>query len=143
MFTIKVCEEIKSPASAVFLFAGDYVNDPTWRHGVSEMKYEGGSSAAAGVRTIETMRSFGSKAVTTAIITDYSEARTAFRSISGPVACEGSREFVAIKDGTRFCYSLTLRPEGFLRLFEPILKMVFMRQVIGDVKRLKGLLEQR
>lgn len=143
MFTISLSEEIHRSLEEVFVFAGDYANDPAWRHGVREMTYEGGSSAAVGVRTRETMRSLGANAVTIAEITEYATFRTAFRSISGPVACEGSREFIGTPAGTRFSYSLTLRPEGFLRAIEPVLKLIFLRQVRGDLRRLKDRLEQR
>ena len=89
------------------------------------------------------MRSLGSTAVTIAQITEYSTSRTSFRSLSGPVACEGTREFAGTPAGTRFSYSLTLRPAGFLRVLEPILKLVLLRQIRGDLRRLKDHLEQR
>lgn len=142
MFTISFSEEIHRPLEEVFLFAGDYANDPVWRTGVTGMTYEGGTSAAVGIRTRETMRSLGSTAVTIAEITEFSISRTAFRSISGPVACEGSREFVGTPEGTRFSYSLTLHPKGFLRVIEPILKLVFLRQVKADLRKLKHHLMQ-
>ena len=143
MFTISASAEIGLPPEDVFLFAGDYANDPLWRAGVVEMVYEGGASAAVGVRTRETMRSLGCTAVTVAEITEYWRSRTAFRSLSGPVACEGSREFVAVPGGTRFSYSLTLRPEGFFGIIGPILKRVLQWQLRGDLRRLKGHLERR
>jgi len=141
MFTISFSEEINRPLSEVFCFAGDYANDPVWRAGVAGMEYEGGKTAAVGVRTQETMRSLGRTAVTIAEITEHCTTRTAFRSISGPVACEGSREFVGTPGGTRFSYSLTLRPEGFLRIIEPLLKLVFFWQIKGDMRRLRTHLE--
>jgi len=105
------------------------------------MAYERGNAPAVGVRTRETMRSMGSTAVTVAEIVEYSPARTAFRSLSGPVPCEGSREFVATADGTRFTYALTLRPGGFLRLLAPLLRWLFARNVRADLQRLKAQLE--
>jgi hypothetical protein len=143
MFTISISEEISLPPEEVFFFAGDYANDPVWRAGVTEMTYDGGVSAAVGIKTRETMRSLGRTAVTVAEITEYSRSRTAFRSVSGPVACEGSREFVGTPAGTRFSYSLTLRPEGFYRIIEPVLKLVFQGQLRGDMRRLKNHLERR
>ena len=143
MFTISISEEIFRPPEEVFRFAGDYANDPVWRAGVTEMVYDGGASAAVGTRTRETMRSLGRTAVTVAEITEHSGSRTAFRSVSGPVACEGSREFIGTPGGTRFSYSLSLRPEGFLGMIEPILELVFQRRVRGDMRRLKNHLERQ
>ena len=107
------------------------------------MTLQEGGSPAVGVTTRETMRSFGRRAVTVAHITEYGEGRTAFRSISGPVSCEGMREFVMIPFGTRMTYSLTLYPKGLLRLIEPLLAVVFRKQVAGDMRRLKDILESR
>jgi hypothetical protein len=83
----------------------------------------------------------GQTAVTVAEITAYSPSRTAFRSLSGPVACQGSRQFAPSPNGTRFSYSLTLHPTGFLRLLQPVLRWVFAKQVRNDVLRLKKHLE--
>jgi len=141
MFTVTCSEEIRRTPQAVFAFAGDYANDPLWRTGVLGMEYEKDRKAGIGVRTWETMRSMGSTAVTVGEITEYAPARTAFRSLSGPVPCSGSREFAASSTGTRFTYSLTLHPAGLLRVLEPILRLVFAKQVKMDLRRLKQLLE--
>jgi len=141
MFTVSCSAEIRRPPGEVFAIAGNYTNDPSWRKGVRALVYETGGPPAVGTRTRETMRSMGRVAVTVAEVTAYSPSRTAFRSLSGPVACEGCREFVASPTGTTFTYSLTLRPAGFLRVLEPLLKAVFARQVQADVRRLKQRLE--
>lgn len=142
MFEVKCSVDIPRAPDVVFAFAGNYANDPVWRSGVLSMVYQTSGQPAAGVRTKEIMRSMGRKAVTIGEITEYSPARTAFRSISGPVSCEGSREFRAIGSGTRFTYSLTLRPTGFLGLIEPLLKRMFEKQIQADVQRLKQHLEK-
>jgi hypothetical protein len=141
MFEVSCSEEIARPPDVVFAFAGDYANDPSWRAGVLSMVYETAGSPGAGSRTRETMRSLGTSAVTVAEVTEYSPTRTAFRSLSGPIPCAGSREFMATPTGTRFTYSLTLQPAGALRVLEPLLKVVFARQVRADVQRLKHRLE--
>lgn len=141
MFTVSCSEQIQCPPVVAFAFAGDYSNDPKWRAGVLTMEYRTAGPVGIGTRTRETMRSMGRTAVTLAEITDYSPARTAFRSLSGPIACDGSREFAASATGTTFTYSLTLRPTGFLRLLEPLLKRVFQRQIRQDLIRLKRQLE--
>jgi len=105
------------------------------------MVYETGGPPAIGARTRETMRSMGRIVVTVAEVTEYSPSRTAFRSLSGPIPCAGCREFSAAPAGTTFTYSLTLRPTGLLRVLEPLLKLVFARQVRADIRRLKHQLE--
>ena len=143
MFTVSCSAEIQRPLDEVFAFAGDYANDPSWRAGVLAMVYETAGPPGVGSRTRETMRSMGRTVVTVGEVTEYSSARTAFRSVSGPVPCEGSREFAIRPGGTTFTYSLTLRPAGLLRLLGPLLRAAFARQVRGDVRRLKERLETR
>lgn len=141
MIEITVTEEIQRPVGQVFAFAGDYQNDPHWRKGVTAMTYETDTPCAVGSRTRETMESMGRKVTTVAEVTAFSPARTAFRSLSGPVSCNGYRDFVATERGTRFTYSLTLYPRGLLHLLEPLLRPMFVRQVRADVGRLKALVE--
>lgn len=143
MFTVLYSEEIRRSPEVVFAFAGDYSNDPLWRTGVVSMVYETSGPPGVGARTRETMHSMGRIAVTVGEVTAYSPTRTAFRSLSGPVPCDGSREFAASPMGTKFTYSLTLRPTGFLRVLEPLLRLVFAKQVRTDVRKLKFHLEAR
>ena len=141
MIEVSCSEEILRSPDVVFEFAGDYANDPSWRAGVLSMVYETSGPPAIGARTRETMRGLGRTAVTVAEVTEYSPSRTAFRSLSGPVPCDGSREFLATSAGTRITYSLTLRPTGALRVLEPLLRRLFAKRVRADVRRLKHHLE--
>jgi hypothetical protein len=141
MFAISCSADIKCSPEAAFAFAGDYSNDPLWRTGVLAMSHEPANPPKVGSTTRETMRSMGRIAITVAEITEYSSSRTAFRSLSGPVSCSGSRQFVASPTGTTFTYSLTLHPTGHLRLLEPLLRWLLARQVREDVLRLKNHLE--
>jgi hypothetical protein len=141
MFTVTASELIQRSPSMVFALSGDYANDPLWRRGVAEMVYETEGAPRAGSRTRETMRSLVGTTVTVAEVVTFGPSRTAFRSLSGPVPCEGSRAWVAEGGGTRFTYSLTLRPEGAWRWLEPLLRWMLGRQVRDDVRRLRVRLE--
>jgi hypothetical protein len=141
MFTITQSEVLRCSPKLAFEFAGDYTNDPKWRSGVLSMDYETGGPPSVGTRTRERMRSMGVSATTVSEVTEYSPARTAFQSLSGPVDCSGSRDFAACPSGTMFIYSLTLQPRGVLRIAEPILRMLLTRQVLVDMKRLKWQIE--
>lgn len=141
MFSVSCTVEIACSPEVVFRYAGNYANDPEWRTGVLAMVYETSGAPAVGVRTRETMRSMGRTIVTIAEITEYSPARTAFRSLSGPVGCDGSREFAGHGGETRFTYSLTVRPTGLLRVLEPFLRVALSSQVRRDMSRLKNRLE--
>ena len=144
MFTVVAAEDIKRPAAEVFAFAAEYGNDPAWRKGVVAMSYENAKSAHAGIRTREVMRSMGAEHLIIAEIVEFSPGRrTAFRTISGPIQCDGFRQFAEIPGGTRFTYSLTLRPAGPWRLLEPLLRYLFAKQARADVESLRTRLEAR
>ena len=72
-------------------------------------------------------------AVETAIPT--SVART------GAVPCHGFRHVEVAGDGARVTYSLTLEMSGIMRLLSVVLRPLLERQVGGDMRRLKALLE--
>jgi hypothetical protein len=141
MFNVSCSEEIACSPEVVFAFAGDYANDTQWRTGVLAMVYETSGAPAIGARTRETMRSMGRTVVTVGEVTEYSPTRAAFRSLSGPVSCDGSREFAGSPNGTKVTYSLTLRPAGLLRVLEPLLRVALSKQVQRDMRRLKQRLE--
>ena len=141
MFIISQSEIIRCSPEAAFAFAGDYANDPSWRHSVVSMEYETSGLPAVGTRTREQMRSLGITAITVAEVIEYSPTRTAFRTLSGPVECFGSRDFCEHPPGTRFTYTLTLRARGMMRLVEPLLGALLTRQVRADLRRLKQRLE--
>ena len=144
MFTVVATRDISRPVSEVFAFAGDNRNDPAWRKGVISMSYENAESPRVGVRTREAMRSMGMEHLIIAEIVELTpDRRTAFRTLSGPVQCDGFREFMQIPSGTRFTCSLTLRPSGFWRLLEPVLKSLFAKQIKADVEILRTYLESR
>ncbi|CAG0992902.1 hypothetical protein ANAEL_02402 [Anaerolineales bacterium] len=77
------------------------------------MVYETSGPPAVGTRTRETMRSMGSTAVTIGEVVEFSSSRTAFRSLSGPIPCNGSREFSATPAGTKFTYFSIFVPQVF------------------------------
>ncbi|MDI1238046.1 MAG: SRPBCC family protein [Polaromonas sp.] len=142
MITISHTEEMRCSPEQAFAFAGDYANDPLWRQGVLSMDYENSGAPSVGARTRERMRSLGFAAITVAEVIEYSESRTAFRSLSGPLPCSGSRHFIACPTGTRVTYTLTLDGRGAMRLIEPLLGILLARQVPADLRRLKQQLEQ-
>ena len=70
---------IRRPVGEVFAFAGEYENDPLWRSGVEEMRYETPGGLSAGARTREVMRFPGGSATTVAEIVGVERDRgTAF-----------------------------------------------------------------
>jgi len=133
---------IRRPVVDVFALAGDYENDPLWRSGVVEMRYETPDDPRVGARTREVMRILGGRATTVAEIVEFErDRRTAFESRSGPVPVRGSRTFEPVVGGTRFAYELSMRPKGPWALLSPVLATVLRRRAARDLRELKRMLE--
>lgn len=142
MFTVSCVEDMRCSPLAAFSYAGDYANDSSWRRGVLSLAHvESESPVAPGVRTREIFRVLGLQIAILAEVTDFTPGRTAFRTVSGPVRCDGSREFCAGPLGTRFIYTLNVRDTGLFRPIEPLLSFLISRQVPADLRRLKIRLE--
>ena len=141
MFTVSCVEDMRCTPLAAFVYAGDYANDASWRRGVLSMAYEAEGPVAPGVRTREIFRVMGLQTVILAEVTDFTPGRTAFRTVSGPVRCDGSREFCAGPLGTRFTYTLNVRDTGPFRPLEPLISFLLARQLPADLRRLKHRLE--
>jgi uncharacterized membrane protein len=134
---------IRRPVGEAFAFAGDYENDPLWRSGVVEMRYETPGVPRAGARTREIMRFLGGRVTTVAEIVEFERDRkTAFESRGGPVPVWGSRTFEPVDGGTRFTYDLSMRPGGPWALLSPVLATMLRRRAARDLKKLKALLER-
>jgi carbon monoxide dehydrogenase subunit G len=131
--------EIARPSAEVFGFVANYENDTRWRDGVLTMEARG--PIAAGTPTHERLRFLGSTYITEGIITERTERRMSFRGSSASVDSSGYREVEAVGDRTRVTYSLSLRPRGLLRLFSPILRVLYASRVARDLRRLRDLLE--
>jgi len=133
---------IGRPAGDVFALAGDYENDPLWRSGVIEMRYETPDGPRAGARTREVMRILGGRTTTVAEIVLFErDRRTAFESRGGPFPVWGSRTFEPVVGGTRLTYELSMRPESPWTLLSPVLTSMLRRRAARDLRKLKALLE--
>lgn len=133
---------IRRPVGEVFAFASDYENDPLWRSGVEEMRYETPGGLRVGARTREVIRIFGGRATTVAEVVGFERDRnTAFESQGGPVPVWGRRTFEAAGGGTRFTYELSMRPGDLWALLSPILATMLRRRAARDLRKLKALLE--
>lgn len=142
MFTISASIKIARPATEVFGFVADHRNDPQWRQGVVSMQTEPAGPSALGTITTERMAMLGSTNTTVAEITEFvAGSRVAFRSRTGAVPCHGFRHVEVAGDGARVTYSLTLEMSGIMRLLSVVLRPLLERQVGGDMRRLKALLE--
>lgn len=140
MLAIHAHITIARPPAAVFALAGDYRNDPQWRGAVTAVT--SADEPRLGARLVETIRYCGLRAESrTEILAFQPGRRLAFRTLSGPVPCEGRRLFEVSPYGTRFRYELRLAPAGAWRWLGPPLGLLLRCQLRSDLRRLRHLLE--
>lgn len=81
---------ISRATTEVFAYVADYVKDPTWRSGVSEMRHDPPGEVHLGMKTHERLTFAGVRTVNVAEIVEFEPGRkTAFRTIAGPLSASG------------------------------------------------------
>lgn len=141
MLTLSAHILIARPPSAVFALAGDYRNDPQWRGAVRGVSDGGLPRVGAQVR-VETVHYGGLRAQSLAEILAFEPGRrVSFRTLSGPLPCEGRRLFEPTTQGTCFRYELRLLPSGARSWLHPLFAALIRLQMASDLRRLRRLLE--
>jgi uncharacterized membrane protein len=136
---------IDRPIGAVFAFAADYRNDPSWRAGVTELTYLSDDPVGVGIHQRETSMLVGRRVVTESRVSVYEpNERVDFEYLSGPYRVRGTRTFEDLEGRTRFTFALESEPAGVVqRLVLPALNFIYQRQLDGDLRRLKAVIEGR
>lgn len=135
---------INRPLAEVFAIACAYDHDTKWRYGVHELTFTPVGSLKTGCCTREVINLLGWRLVTEGIVTGYEEnVRVDFRSLSGPMNVLNWRvvEYAGGDEQTNFTYGLKTNFSGSMRLFDGLLQQIGQRQVEGDLRRLKALIE--
>lgn len=140
---ITVSIAIVCPAERVFAFVSDYTRDPAWRAGVIEMSQTPTGSPQLGTHTLEVARFFGRKMTTPAEVTKYEPGREIdFAGVMAKkIRVSGSRTVEQANGGARFTYQATVEEPGLLRPLSPLLVRMLRRRFLGDLRRLKALME--
>jgi uncharacterized protein YndB with AHSA1/START domain len=128
----------------VFAVLGDYRQDPRWRRGVVTMRPQPPGPARAGTTTGEVIRFMGITTRTPGQVTAVVPGELlAWRAEGARLAAVGTRRVERAPDGGRVTLTTEIRLRGAWRAFEPLLTLVYKRQLRGDLTRLKNLIEGR
>ena len=139
---MEVSTTVKRSASDGFNFVADYERDPRWRIGVVAMRHDPPGPVHVGMRTHEVMRFFGRTIkVTAEIVALETGHRVSFRSLTGPLQVEGDRTVDVASSGARVTYAAVAHLTGLLGLLAPLVTRSFRRRALGDLARLKRILE--
>ena len=133
---------IDRPRDDVFAFLADPENDPQWRSGVLDLERVSGSGI--GARYAQGVKGPGGRRISADIeITELIPGETiAFPTLSGPVRPRGRYQLTAVDGGTRERFELEANVKGLRRLIAPMVQKT-MNKEVGQLDRLKGVIEQR
>jgi len=134
---------IACPAESVFAFVSDYTRDPVWRTGVIAMSQTPRGRSQLGTHTLEVARFFGRNMTTPAEVTKYEPGRKIdFAGVMAKkIRVSGSRTVEEADGGARFTYQATVEEPALLRPLSPLLVRMLRRRFLGDLRRLKALVE--
>ena len=134
---------IACPVESVFEFVSDYTRDPEWRSGVIEMSQTPPGRPQVGTHTLEVARFFGRKMTTPAEVTKYEPGREIdFAGLMAmKIRISGSRTVEEANGQARFTYQANVEGHGFLGSLSPLIVPILRRRFLGDLRRLKALLE--
>ncbi|HWO93332.1 MAG TPA: SRPBCC family protein [Dehalococcoidia bacterium] len=133
---------IHRPREVVAAYAENPSNDCEWIGGIKEARALSHPAVGEGARVERIARFLGRRIAYVLETTEYEpNVLIAMQSVQGPFRMRVTYRFEDTVDGTRF----SIRNEGgsgiALRLGAPLMSKALRRNVNGDLRRLKDLLE--
>jgi carbon monoxide dehydrogenase subunit G len=142
MFTSRVAVLISRPPDEVFAFVEDARNRPRWDDSVESEELTSPEPIGVGTTVRTELRSMGRQYQYTWRVVEHRrpDAMT-IESTSGPFSTTLAYELTARGGGTWVDFSVTGRPTGLLRLFQPLIARSTQANLDRAFARLKQLLE--
>ena len=142
MFTRRVSAVIPRPVEDVFAFVEDARNRPRWDDSVDSEELTSPEPIGVGTTVRTTLRSMGREYVYPWEVVEHRPpSRMTIESTSGPFPTTLSYELSERDDATAVDFSVTGRPSGLLRLFEPVIARNTQKNLDRGFARLKQVLE--
>jgi uncharacterized protein YndB with AHSA1/START domain len=142
VFTSRVSVQISRPRDEVFDFVADARNRPRWDESVESEELTSPEPIQVGTTVHTRMKSMGREYQYDWEITEHDPpTRLAVESTSGPFPTTLLFAFTERDGGTRLEASVTGRPTGLMRLFQPMIARTTQQNLDRGYDRLKRLLE--
>ena len=137
-----VTTDVAAEPSAVFAVLSDYRQDPRWRRGVVTMDPQPPGPAHAGTMTDEVLRFAGVTTRTPGQVTQVVAGEFLAWQADGPrLAASGIRRVEPSPGGAHVTLETELQFHGAWRVLQPLVALVYRRQLARDLRCLKGLVE--
>jgi carbon monoxide dehydrogenase subunit G len=142
MFTKRVSVLISRPVDDVFDFIADARNRPRWDESVDSEELTSPEPIGVGTTVRTTLRSMGREYVYTWEVVELQPpSRMTIESTSGPFPTTLAYQLSEREEMTALDFSVSGRPTGMLRLFEPLIARNTQTNLDRGFARLKQLLE--
>ena len=142
MFTKRVSVLIARPVNEVFGFIADARNRPRWDDSVDREELTSPEPIGVGTTVRTTLRSMGREYVYTWQVVEHQPPnRMTIESTSGPFPTTLAYQLSEREGMTAVDFSVSGRPTGMLRLFEPLIARNTQTNLDRGFARLKQLLE--
>jgi uncharacterized membrane protein len=135
---------INRPASDIYQFLADGLNNPKWRSAVVGINLASGAKGAVGAVYKQTLKGpFGSKvAGDYRIVEAVPNSRIKFEVITGPARPVGQFDIEPALGAATVRFSLSFAPTGFMRLMNGMIQST-MEAEVKNLSALKTLLEAK
>lgn len=140
MIALRVSGELACSAERAWELVADYAQDPRWRAGVTTMNPRPPGIVSPGTTTEEILRFGGRTYRSGGLVTSVDPGREfAWRTTSG-LRAAGGRIVEPLGNGrTRLTLHAEIRPDGIMRLLQPVITPLLRRQLLADIGRLARL----
>lgn len=144
MIKFHIPVEINRPVGDVFAYVTDPEKLSSWQTNTVSVEAQPDGPLALGSRLHEVHRAPGGRELPSVVeVSQYEQGRRLeLRIVEGPLPVDGLFVFAATDDGQmRLELFGTGRPEGPMRLAQPLLRHVVRRQFAANLRTLKQVME--
>lgn len=133
---------INRPVEEVFAFISDLANEHKWSSAVSSGEYLEGGPGEVGstVRLVATFLGFDIETISKTTSHEHNH-KMAFELVEGTVTGKGERTVEAVGNGTQMTQKFDFEFGSVFSAMKWVLKPALKKQMAGDLKKLKEVLE--
>jgi len=144
MITIQSAEFINRPTEEVFSFISDKENLPLWASGILSAKQTSEGPKAVGTTFLIVARAPGQTVETKYTYTTYEKNKTfAGMGTTKPMVFNDNYQFEPRDNGTYVKMRLEISPRGFLKLLQPVMRLMIGNTIRAELAKAKRVLEAR
>jgi uncharacterized protein YndB with AHSA1/START domain len=132
---------VERPIEDVWAVLTDPVKTPLWSAAAVEERWLTPPPVGIGSRRVAVTRAMGRTSENVAEVTAFEPGRSwTMTSVSGP-RFVATAKFMTVDAGTRIDFTWAFALTGAMRLIQPLVVSLFMRQFERDLGRLKSMME--